>query len=148
VIQCESANLESWATVGSILIYQSQDKIKQKLSKVPKDRLKEINEFIELILRKSKMHSPNIVKFEGIRSVVSIRNKIPINLEEVVKRLNESDNYQIVDLSLDIVEVAKAIQGLELHDRLIVATGKYLEIPILTSDSPISNSNLIDVIWK
>jgi hypothetical protein len=26
VIQCESANLESWATVGSILIYQSQDK--------------------------------------------------------------------------------------------------------------------------
>ena len=46
------------------------------------------------------------------------RNKIPINFEEVKRRLNESDNYQVVDLSLDIVEVAKTIQGLELHDRL------------------------------
>ncbi|MBM3236806.1 type II toxin-antitoxin system VapC family toxin [Candidatus Poribacteria bacterium] len=76
------------------------------------------------------------------------RNKIPINFEEVKRRLNESDNYQVIDLSLDIVEVAKTIQCLELHDRLIVATGKYLAIPILTSDLPISNSNLIDVIWK
>lgn len=40
-------------------------KIKQKLSKVPKDRLKEIDDFIELIL-KSNIHSANIVKFEGI----------------------------------------------------------------------------------
>ena len=40
-------------------------KIKQKLSKVPEDRLKEINDFIELII-KSKTHFPNIIKFEGI----------------------------------------------------------------------------------
>ena len=40
-------------------------KIKQKLSKVPEYRLKEIGDFIELII-KSKIHSPNIVKFEGI----------------------------------------------------------------------------------
>ena len=76
------------------------------------------------------------------------RNKISISLEEVKKQLNESDNYQVVDLSLDVIEVAKMTQGLELHDRLIVATGKYLAIPILTSDLLISNSNLIDVIWK
>jgi hypothetical protein len=40
-------------------------KIKQNLSKVPEDKLKEINDFIELII-KSKIQSPNIVKFEGI----------------------------------------------------------------------------------
>ena len=40
-------------------------KIKQKLYKVPEDKLKEINDFIELII-KSKIQSPNIVKFEGI----------------------------------------------------------------------------------
>ncbi len=91
--------------------------------------------------------------YVSVISIVEImylaeRNKIPINLEEVKEQLNESDNYQVVDLSLDIIEVAKTIQGLELHDRLIVATGKYLAIPILTSDLLISNSNLIDVIWK
>ena len=75
-------------------------------------------------------------------------NRIPINLEEVKEQLNKSDNYQVVDLSLDVIEVAKTIQDLELHDRLIVATGKYLGIPILTSDLLISNSNLINVIWK
>jgi len=42
-------------------------KIKQKLSKAPVDRLKEIGDLIELIL-KSKTHSPNVVKFEGIWS--------------------------------------------------------------------------------
>lgn len=89
----------------------------------------------------------------SIISIVEImylaeRNKIPINLEEVKKQLNESDNYQVVDLSLEIIDVAKPIQSLELHDRLIVATGKYLAIPVLTSDQSVSDSNLIDVIWK
>jgi hypothetical protein len=30
--------------------------------------------------------------------------------------------YRMVDIDFDIVETAKTVQGLELHDRLIVST--------------------------
>ena len=36
---------------------------------------------------------------------------------------------------------------IELHDRLIAASGKYLKIPILTCDRSIQESNAIRTIW-
>jgi PIN domain nuclease of toxin-antitoxin system len=79
---------------------------------------------------------------------LSERNKIPLDLETVRRKLLPLDNYRIVDLDFDIVETAKTVQGLELHDRLIVATSLSLNIPILTSDQIIKDSGQVDVIWK
>ncbi len=60
--------------------------------------------------------------------------------------LTHSDNYRIIDLTMEIIEIARTIEELELHDRLIVATAKYLNIPILTTDHLIENSGIIQVI--
>ena len=49
---------------------------------------------------------------------------------------------------MDIVETAKTIPGLELHDRLILATALFCDIPILTGDQVITDAGVIDVIWK
>jgi predicted nucleic acid-binding protein len=54
----------------------------------------------------------------------------------------------MIDLNLKIVEEAKRINGLELHDRLIAATGIYLNIPILTCDQSILDSDSITAVWK
>jgi predicted nucleic acid-binding protein len=78
---------------------------------------------------------------------LSERNRIPINLEKLRQEIQFLDNYKIVDLSIEIVEVAKQVQGFELHDRLIVSTAKYLNIPVLTSDSEIINSRHVKIIW-
>jgi len=75
-------------------------------------------------------------------------NRIPLNFGDIKKKILNSDNYRIIDLTMEIVEIARTIEGLELHDRLIVATGKYLNIPILTTDHSIENSGIIEVIWK
>ena len=70
-------------------------KIKQKLSKVPEDRLKEINDFIELILIKSKIHSPNIVKFEGIWQGLGFEK---INdLESDIRQIREEATQSILE---------------------------------------------------
>lgn len=74
--------------------------------------------------------------------------RIPVNLEDVIKTIRNSDNYYIVDISVGIVEIAKTIKGLELHDRLIVATAKYLDHPILSCDKAISCLKEVEVIWK
>ena len=79
---------------------------------------------------------------------LSERNRIPLNLEEVKRKLLHLDNYEILDLDLDIVETAKAVQGLEVHDRLIVSTALSLNVPVLTSDQIISDSGQVDVIWS
>ena len=79
---------------------------------------------------------------------LSERNRIPLNLGEARRKLLRLDNYDIVDLDLDIVETARTVQGLELHDRLIVSTALSLNVPILTSDQVITDSGQIDVIWS
>jgi PIN domain nuclease of toxin-antitoxin system len=79
---------------------------------------------------------------------LSERNKIPLDFEDVRRKLLPLDNFRIVDLDFDIVETAKTVQGLELHDRLIVSTSLSLNVPILTSDQIIKDSDQVDVIWK
>jgi PIN domain nuclease of toxin-antitoxin system len=78
---------------------------------------------------------------------LSERNRIPLDLIEFIRKIKISDNYKIIDLDAEIVIVAGNLNGLELHDRLIVATAKYLNVPILTSDQMIRNSGFIKVIW-
>jgi PIN domain nuclease of toxin-antitoxin system len=78
---------------------------------------------------------------------LSEKSRININFDELRKVIEPLDNYEVVDLNLDIVESAKHIQGLELHDRLIVATAKFYDIPILTSDQEIINYKSVNTIW-
>lgn len=75
------------------------------------------------------------------------RHRIPINLDEFTGILEGLDNYRIVDLNIEIIMVANTIHEFELHDRLIVASAKYLNIPIITSDAEIQSSNVIAVDW-
>lgn len=91
--------------------------------------------------------------FISIISIVEIlylseRNKIILDMEDVRYKLLPLDNYKIVDLDFDIVETAKNLQGLELHDRLIVATALFLDVPMLTSDQVIRDSEQVSVIWS
>ncbi|NIM12448.1 MAG: PIN domain-containing protein [Candidatus Aminicenantes bacterium] len=74
--------------------------------------------------------------------------KISVDFDEIKKRITDSDNYRLIDLNIEIVETGKEIKDLELHDRLIVATAKYLKVPILTSDEEIQKSNSIKSIWR
>ena len=48
---------------------------------------------------------------------------------------------------VDIVEIAKQVTGLELHDRLIVASALSLQVPILTSDQMIREAGFITTLW-
>jgi PIN domain nuclease of toxin-antitoxin system len=76
------------------------------------------------------------------------KNRIGINLFETLDTINNSTNYFLVDLSPEIVAVAEAIEFYEIFDRLIVATAKFLNIPILTSDEKIKDIPGIEVVWK
>ena len=59
------------------------------------------------------------------------KERIPLNLAEYIDRITRLDNYEIIDLNLDIIKEAQNTRRLELHDRLIVSTARVLGVPCL-----------------
>lgn len=74
--------------------------------------------------------------------------RIDVPLMELIERVSRSANYELIDLTADIVLTASGVNDVpELHDRMIVATAKWLGVPILTSDHIISKSTHVQTIW-
>ncbi len=75
------------------------------------------------------------------------KNRININLQGTLDLIESSAKYTIIDLTPKILTIAESIDFYELHDRLILATAKWLEIRIISSDSKFSKVEGIEVIW-
>ncbi|MDY6790402.1 MAG: hypothetical protein SWH54_03940 [Thermodesulfobacteriota bacterium] len=61
--------------------------------------------------------------------------------------LFKSQNYQFEPLSFEILKTASEIDDIpELHDRLIAATAGYLDLPIITNDPVIRDSQFVEVL--
>jgi len=59
--------------------------------------------------------------------------------------LLKSRNYQFEPLGLEILKTASQINDIpELHDRLIAATARYFNIPIITNDPDIMSSKFVE----
>lgn len=78
---------------------------------------------------------------------LSEKNRIPIDLGGTIRRVNESGNYTITDLTPPIIALAEKHPFVEIFDRLIIATALYLGSPLLSSDGKIRQSGLVETIW-
>lgn len=76
------------------------------------------------------------------------KNRIPVKLEETLAKIEGNALYTVIDLSVDILRVAAGISFYELHDRLILATAKWLEIPVISSDSKFPDVDGITTVWN
>jgi predicted nucleic acid-binding protein len=74
------------------------------------------------------------------------KNRIDNSLFQT-EDLLKSQNYQFEPLSLEILKTASEITDIpELHDRLIAATARYLDIPLITNDPVIRASEFVDIL--
>jgi len=78
---------------------------------------------------------------------LSEKKRIALTLDKTLEEINTRDNYELVNLDREILRVAQSLHFHELHDRLILATTKYLGIPVLSSDHKFSEVKGITVIW-
>ena len=76
------------------------------------------------------------------------KHRIDINLRETLDRIDTSSKYTIINLLPEILQVAETVTYPEFHDRLILATAKWLDIPIISSDGDFEAVSGIAVIWK
>jgi len=74
------------------------------------------------------------------------KNRIDIGLLQT-EDLFKSQNYQYEPLSFEILKTASAINDIpELHDRMIAATARYLDLPLITNDPVILDSRFAEVL--
>lgn len=74
------------------------------------------------------------------------KNRIDISLFQA-EDLLRSQNYQFEPLSLEILKTASEITDIpELHDQLIAATARYLDLPLITNDPVIRASEFVNTL--
>lgn len=80
---------------------------------------------------------------------LSNNKRIHFTLQDFLLKINNNSNYQIVDLTKEILLISDGLKStnLELHDKLIISTAIFLDVPILSSDEKIIDSNVVKVIW-
>ena len=92
---------------------------------------------------------------EFVISVISLmevmylaeKNRIEINLVETLDHIDSTPQYTVVNLNPDILRVAEDIDFYELHDRLILATAKWLGVSVISSDGKFVAVEGIEVVW-
>ena len=95
---------------------------------------------------KITIHVPAIVFAEIL--YLSEKGRIGLTLADVEKHLKKSPNFRETPLNFEIIEQAEQISDIpELHDRLIAATAKFLNLELITNDPKITNSAFVKTIW-
>jgi predicted nucleic acid-binding protein len=91
------------------------------------------------------MFVPTIALAECIYLIES--KKIALNLKELFIKFETGGNFIPVSLNFEIIKEVSKIKLEEIHDRIIVATARLLDAKLVTKDSDIVNSKLVETVW-
>lgn len=92
------------------------------------------------------IHIPAIVFAEIL--YLSEKGRISTNLQDVKNLLRANPNFRECPLTQEIIETTEQITDIpELHDRLISATARHLNLELITTDTKIQNSAFVKTIW-
>lgn len=89
---------------------------------------------------------PSIVIAEALS--IFEKKRVSFDFKKLFKRIYESENFIIVALDYFILQKMVDLEDVfELHDKIIAATAKYLNLPIITKDKTLQNAASIKTIW-
>ena len=106
---------------------------------------------------KSEKIFSNVEVFEDLMFIPTIclneciylieKKKLTLDYKTLFSRFEESNNFLIAPLDLEITKLVPNIKLRELHDRIIVATAKFLGATLITKDKEIIKSGIVKTIW-
>ena len=89
---------------------------------------------------------PAIVLAESLH--VSEKGRMKFKFERVLEMIESALNYRIYPLDLPVIRKASDLKGVsEIHDRIIVATAKHLELELITDDKEVRTSGQVKIVW-
>jgi len=76
------------------------------------------------------------------------KKKAQIEFKKVIEAISVSESYIVDPLDLRLITMLFDLAVVkEIHDRIIVATARFYNAPLLTKDSMIVASKLVETIW-
>lgn len=76
------------------------------------------------------------------------KKRVAFDFKALFDRIRRSENYAIIPLDHKILlQMVETREVSELHDKIIVATAKLLDVPIITKDAFILDLKTINAIW-
>ena len=75
------------------------------------------------------------------------KKRLILDYKTLFSRFEEGNNFLIAPLDLEITKIVPNIKLRELHDRIIVATAKFLGATLITKDKEIIKSGIVKTIW-
>jgi PIN domain nuclease of toxin-antitoxin system len=89
---------------------------------------------------------PSIVLAEALS--IFEKKRVPFDLRRLLKRTEESENFSIISLDYPILQKMIDLKDVpELHDKIIVSTARYLNVPLITKDRTLQNLPSVKTIW-
>ena len=89
---------------------------------------------------------PTIVLAEII--YICEKKRLNIEFKSILKKINNSLNYQPLSLTLDIIlKIIDMIEIPDMHDRIIIASTSIIDGILITKDRTIRKSNLVKTLW-
>ena len=76
------------------------------------------------------------------------KKKVAFDFNELFSRIRNSENYAIIPLDHEVLQkMTDTTEVTELHDKIIVATTKLLEVPLITKDASLRDLESFTTIW-
>ncbi len=92
------------------------------------------------------VHVPAMVFAEIL--YLSEKKRITATLTDALDLIKNSPNFRELPMSGAVIESAAQIADIpELHDRIISASARFLNLELITNDAKIRNSNFVRTIW-
>jgi len=89
---------------------------------------------------------PSIVIAEALS--IFDKKRVAFDFRKLFKEINNSDNFVIIALDSSVLSKMIDLKEIpELHDKIIVSTAKYLNLPIITKDQTLRSLPHIKTIW-
>jgi len=89
---------------------------------------------------------PSIVIAEALS--VFEKKRVSFDFKKLFKKINESENFVLIALDYPILQKMVDLKDVpELHDKIILSTARYLDVPIITRDRTLQNLPYIKTVW-
>ena len=74
--------------------------------------------------------------------------RFPVSFGAIVKALEENAAYHVVPFDMQLLKIAVSLRGMEIHDRLILATAMLTSSILVSKDKSIhANNQGILAVW-
>ena len=79
---------------------------------------------------------------------IARKGKITLSFTKTLDKIEKYNNFEITPLDIDILKTADKIKtGLEMHDKLIVATAINFNATLITKDKMIRELRGVSTVW-